>query len=144
VVEHLGKRQDSGPAEQVLATSALGNGTAFGPFVAAARFGFGISLLLRPERIVRMAAGGHVDRKRLVVARVLGARHLLEGTALGISAAPAVAWLGAGVDALHAATAGALALVDEKDRRLLMINAGVALGFSLTGAYHARALDDGR
>jgi hypothetical protein len=114
-----------------------------GHLAAIARVGLGMSLLLRPEPIVRVAGGGDVSSTWLVAARILGARHLLEGVIVNVPARPELVWLGAGVDAIHAATAGASAFAGEENRRLLAVNAGVALGFSFAGAHHARALAGG-
>ena len=80
--------------------------------------------------------GGHW----VAAARVLGIRHLVEAIAVNVWPSAALARLGAGVDAIHACTAGGFALADRRRRRLLGVNACVAAAFALAGAHHARAL----
>jgi hypothetical protein len=88
--------------------------------VDAARFGWGVLLLARPQPLLR-SVGASPGRKDAAVARVLGARHILQALALAMLpllpsrtlGTPAVRRrvrrLGAVADAAHAASAFALA-----------------------------------
>jgi len=72
------------------------------------------------------------------VLRVLGARHLAQ---TGIELAgprPAMQYLGAGVDAIHALTSAGLATADRRWRRSAVIDAAVASGFALGTGLTAR------
>ncbi len=70
----------------------------------AARMVYGAGLLLAPARVLATVARMPLDREVMVVARVLGARQLIQAAALGGSPGPRKLLAGALVDGLHSAS----------------------------------------
>jgi hypothetical protein len=103
------------------------------------RLGFGLALLAAPDRVLT-ACGGEDDRRARIVVRILGARHLIEAAVLVRYETAPVAFAGAAVDGIHAATALAFGAVDRERRRMALINAAMALFFTAAGAAHAQRL----
>jgi len=105
-----------------------------------ARAGYGGALLIVPGPVIRLATGRPAGRRARAVARVLGARHLLQagltavtgpgGTSLGV---------GAAVDLVHAASMAALGLADRQVRRLTLPDALIETTFAAAGVSAARA-----
>ena len=98
--------------------------------VALARAGYGVALLVAPQALIKLtgdpvtgqpagASRARPSRRACGVARVLGARHLMQAglTAVALRAGPGRSYYalagGAAVDALHATTMVGLALVDR-------------------------------
>jgi len=101
---------------------------------AGIRAGYGMLLLLAPDRMVQLYAGHRADRAARAVARILGARHVVQaGLTLG-SRDPAVLAVGAEVDLVHAATALGLATLDARRRRGGLVDAAAASLFAVAGA----------
>jgi hypothetical protein len=100
-----------------------------------ARAGYGGALLIVPGPVIRVAAGRPAGPRARAVARVLGARHLLQA-ALTVAAAPDGPALGVGVaiDLVHAASMTALALADRQVRRLTLSDALIETTFAAAGA----------
>jgi hypothetical protein len=110
-----------------------------GTSLAALRLGLGLALVVAPTKVL-VACGGEDDRRARIVARVLGARHLVEaGVLVRFDTAP-VALAGAAVDGIHAATALAFAAADGRRRRLALLNAAGALFFTAAGIARAQRL----
>jgi hypothetical protein len=87
--------------------------------------GFGAALLLRP-RAVLSAVGADPDLPGLIpAARILGARHLVQGVILAVAPARVARW-SASIDGLHAASMYGLAVVAPDYRRAALVSAGVA------------------
>jgi hypothetical protein len=105
-----------------------------------ARAGYGGALLVVPGPVIRLVAGRPAGSRARTVARVLGARHLLQA-ALTTAAAPGGPSLriGAAVDLVHAASMAALALADRQVRRLTLSDALIESTFAAAGASAARA-----
>lgn len=57
--------------------------------------------------------GAEVDRKAVVVVRILGARHLVQAALSGIKPSPELIAAGAWVDTVHSVTAFGLAATDR-------------------------------
>lgn len=107
----------------------------------AVRLAWAALLMCCPKALLRVAGEAGPDRRLLVVARVLGIRHLAE------------AWMEHGrgkrrieaarlVDGLHAASAFAFGLASKRHRRVAFVDAGVATGFALSSIwYEARTAD---
>lgn len=93
---------------------------------AAVRAGYGTALLLVPERVLALGARPPFPPPAAAVARVLGARHVLQ--AVVTVAAPTGRVLGAGalVDASHGSTDVALAAVAPRWRRIALADAALA------------------
>ncbi len=70
----------------------------------AARIVYGTGLLLAPARVLATLARMPLDREVVAVARVLGARQLIQAAALGGSPGPRKLLAGALVDGLHSAS----------------------------------------
>lgn len=89
------------------------------------RAAYGAALLAAPRATLRHVPGADTGGGVPVFARVLGARQLAEAwLTRGGRATPAT--VGAAVDAIHAATAVGLAVVDGRHRPLALANAAVA------------------
>jgi hypothetical protein len=107
---------------------------------AAIGAGWGIALLVAPERVVRLTAGRQSSPFERGVARLLGARHLVEVSYLMAASHPARRPVVL-VECLHAASMVGLAAVSDRYRRPAIFSASVALALAaLTGVRDA----DGR
>ncbi|MHB1571520.1 MAG: hypothetical protein ACYCXW_10575 [Solirubrobacteraceae bacterium] len=96
--------------------------------IATVRAGWGLLLVLAPARLVTCVPGVKLTGRRRAVARILGARHALQGTAaLAGSELAQTAWW---VDGLHAASMLALAIAAPSERRLASSDATVAAAFA--------------
>jgi hypothetical protein len=105
--------------------------------LTAARLGWGAALVLAPGPMVRTLGGAETPRSRRV-ARVLGVRHLIQGLWERTSA-PGRLRLGSLVDASHALSAVALAVLDRRWRRAALADAALAMAFGLGGIQLARS-----
>ena len=106
--------------------------------VHAAHVVHGGALLLRSASVAARIDGPQAGGRAVVVARVLGARHLLQGLVGLAVASRASAAVGAVVDGVHAASMVALAVLDREHRRGAAASAGVALAFALAGSWAGR------
>jgi hypothetical protein len=95
--------------------------------VAAIRAAYGTALLAVPRSVLSVYGASPGDDTAVVVARVLGARHLLQGLVQRRGRAPR---LGAMVDLVHAASMFALASVGGEHRRPALIDGTIATGFA--------------
>jgi hypothetical protein len=102
----------------------------------ALRMVYGASLLLAPSPALQRVAPAPVDRTALAVARVLGARHLIQAAALGRHPARARLLAGTGIDVSHAASMAVVARCSRRPahRRLAAGNARTAALFAAGGA----------
>lgn len=100
---------------------------------AVARAGWGCVLLLVPDRV--LGAGGRrpIPAAAIAVARVLGARQLVQSAVTAAVPTGSVAGLGALVDALHAGTNVGLAALSPRWRRTALTDAVIAAGFAAFG-----------
>jgi hypothetical protein len=105
-----------------------------------ARTLLGFVLLLRPKWILAVVGERTPPRRWVLLARILGVRHLAEAVVVNARPLPALAALGAAVDAIHGCTAAACGFLDRPRRRLCWSNSALAAVFALAGARHARAL----
>lgn len=99
--------------------------------LTAARLGWGAGLVLAPGLMVSALGGADTVGSRRV-ARVLGVRHLLQGVWARGSAEERLR-LGALIDASHAVSAVAFALLDRRWRRAAVADAAIATAFGLGG-----------
>jgi len=99
------------------------------------RAGYGGVLLIVPGPVIRLATGRPAGPRARAVARVLGARHLIQAALTAAAAAPTAASLGLGaaVDLAHAASMGALGLADRQVRRLTLPDALIESTFAAAG-----------
>ena len=122
--------------------------------VTLARAGYGVALLAAPQALIRLtgdpvtgqpagAERARPSRRACGVARVLGARHLVQAglTAAALRAEPGRSYYalagGAAVDVLHATTMVGLALVDRGARRVALADAGAELALATAGGLTA-------
>ncbi|MGI8903362.1 MAG: hypothetical protein ACR2IP_06850 [Solirubrobacteraceae bacterium] len=103
------------------------------------RAAWGAALLLAPGTVLRAAPHQQIDHPARTVARVLGARDLAQAAV--ISRRPTRTWIlaGTGVDATHATTMVALALLKPNRRTLALSSAATASAFVLAGVHQAKA-----
>jgi len=94
--------------------------------IELARAGWGGALLFAPRVVLNRVHHVEVDTKSVLVARVLGARHLTQAALSGINPSPEVLAMGVWVDVAHASTAVALAVVDRTRARAGLADAAVA------------------
>ncbi|OBH94117.1 hypothetical protein [Mycobacterium sp. E2733] len=103
------------------------------------RAGWGTVLLAAPSEVLDHIHGVEVDRKALVVTRILGARHLTQALLSGINPGPEVLAAGVWVDTVHSITALGLAVVDRRRARGGVTDAAVAASWAGLGWRHLRA-----
>ncbi|OBI42673.1 hypothetical protein [Mycobacterium colombiense] len=103
------------------------------------RAGWGVLLLAAPNEVLDHIHGVRVDRKALVVTRILGARHLTQALLSGVNPGPEVLAAGVWVDTVHSATALGLAVVDRRRARGGVTDAVVAASWAALGWRHLRA-----
>ncbi|OBJ79008.1 hypothetical protein [Mycobacterium colombiense] len=102
------------------------------------RAGWGVVLLAAPNEVLDHIHGVQVDRKALVVTRILGARHLTQALLSGVNPGPEVLAAGVWVDTVHSATALGLAVVDRRRARGGVTDAVVAASWAALGCRHLR------
>jgi hypothetical protein len=100
---------------------------------ALARGAYGVTLCSVPGLLIGLAGGPASDPRARAVARILGARHIAQAGLSVLRPDPALLALGAGADALHAASMAALALADTPYRRIAGTDALVAAAFAADG-----------
>jgi hypothetical protein len=95
------------------------------------RAGYGTVLLLIPGRVIRMGTGRPAGARARNVARLLGARHVLQA-AVTVAAVPGAEALGIGaaIDLTHAASMAGLAVIDKRVRRVTLADALIETGFA--------------
>lgn len=101
------------------------------------RAAWGAALVVAPQRVIRATGHRQPPEHAVVVARLLGLRHLGQAAAAADIGTPVTGALSAAVDAIHAVTAAALAAADSSWRRLAALDAALAAGFSV-GAWRTR------
>jgi hypothetical protein len=101
--------------------------------VETIRAGWGAALLISPDHIVGTVHGLHVDPKSRAVARILGARHLVQAALSGVRPSAEVLAMGVWVDVVHALSALGLALVDRHRARAGLTDAVVAALWAAAG-----------
>ncbi len=101
------------------------------------RVAWGAALLLAPGRVLRALPHQQIDRRARVFARVLGARDVAQAAL--IARRPTRGWILAGVavDATHATTMVALALLRPGRRKLALANLMTASAFAIAGVHQA-------
>ncbi|MGH8890574.1 MAG: hypothetical protein ACRDV3_12580 [Acidothermaceae bacterium] len=99
---------------------------------AILRAGYGSLLLFCPAQMVEVLRAPPDDSTSILIARVLGARHLAQATVTTIAPLRKVVVAGAFVDALHGITDIAMATADPRWRRAASTDAAVA--FTSAGA----------
>lgn len=96
------------------------------------RAGYGLCQLGFPQVVPGILLGRRLDSRASAVVRVLGARHVLQATVLGL--VPGVRVLhscGSAVDILHSASMVLLAVFDRRRRTAALADAAVAALFAI-------------
>jgi hypothetical protein len=100
---------------------------------AAGTAAAGAVALLRAQQVARLVSGRGAAPGPAVV-RILGARQLLQGTAILVRPTPLLLFVGATVDVLHAASMVAAAVIWSRYRRPALTSAAVAATSGAAGA----------
>lgn len=95
------------------------------------RAAYGLVALVAPHRVAALELGRAPARGTTTVARVLGARHLVQGLAVLATGGPDAHRLGAGVDALHAASMVPWSALTRTDRRYYVTSGVLAATLAL-------------
>lgn len=103
------------------------------------RGGYGAILLCAPGAVIRLYTGRPADSRSRAVARLLGARHLLQAALTAGMPNAVVLRAGAQVDLAHAASMLALAAADRPLRRAGLADGMIAATFAAMGTAGARA-----
>jgi len=118
-----------------------GHGVPAGPgLLQPVRACYGGALLLAPGPVIRRVTGRPAGPRTRAVARLLGARHLLQAalTAAAGSSPPSLG-LGVVIDLVHAASMAGLGLADQQVRRLTLTDVAIETTFAAAGASQASA-----
>ena len=99
----------------------------------ALRAGYGVMLVAAPGTVIRLATGRPPGRRECRVARLLGARHMIQAAVSACAPVPGVLAAGAGADALHTASMIMLAAVDRGSRRAALTDALAESFFAAAG-----------
>ena len=110
-------------------------------YIELARGGWGAGLLAAPHSVLTRIHGVRVDRKAVVISRILGARHLAQASLSGLDPSPEILAGGVWVDSVHALTALGLAVVDRNRARAGIVDGAVA---GLWAAFGWHSLRHGR
>ena len=100
---------------------------------AVARAGWACVLLLVPDKVLRIGGRPPIPAAAIAIARVLGARQLIQAAVTAVAPTGPVAGLGALVDALHAGTNVGIAALSPRWRRTALTDAAIAAGFAASG-----------
>ncbi len=106
--------------------------------VEVSRALWGLALLTRPQDVLRQVHRIQVDRPSIVVARILGARHLVQAVLSGVRPSPEVLAMGVWVDGAHAATAVGLAVVDRDRSSAGLVDTVAATAWASAGLHDLR------
>jgi hypothetical protein len=98
--------------------------------VLVARAAWGAGCLAAPAAVGRGLGLAPGDRRARLLLRVLGARDLGQAVLAATAPPPVLLRLGAGVDALHAASMYALAAVSRDYRRPALTSAAIATAWT--------------
>jgi hypothetical protein len=111
------------------------------PLLPAIRASYGVALILAPDAVIHLVTGGFPGRRAPWVARLLGARHLIQAVVSFLAPLPGVLAAGAAVDAVHAASMVMLAAAGHGARRAALADALAESVFAAAGVSAAgRAL----
>lgn len=95
-------------------------------------------MLLAPRAVLARARAVRIDRRAVVITRILGARQVVQASLSGIKPTPEILAAGVWVDAVHSLTALALAVADHRRVRVGVVDAVVAALWAALGAYDLR------
>lgn len=107
-------------------------------YIEFIRAGWGAALLIAPGAVLARLHGVRIDRKALVVSRILGARHIVQASLSGANPTPEILAAGVWVDTVHSLTALGLAVADRRRARAGVADAVVAALWAGLGTYDLR------
>lgn len=107
-------------------------------YIEFLRASWGLLLLLAPRAVLTWVHAVRIDRKALLVTRILGARQVVQALLSGTKPSPEILAAGIWVDAVHSLTALALAVADRRRVRVGLADAVVAALWAALGAYDLR------
>jgi hypothetical protein len=99
---------------------------------------WGAGLLVSPRAVLERVHGVRVDRKAIVIARILGARHMVQASLSGLDPSPEILAGGVWVDSVHSMTAIGLAVVDRSRARAGVTDALIAALWAVFGWHDLR------
>jgi hypothetical protein len=99
------------------------------------RAGWGAALLLAPREVLSQVPGVQIGPKALVVARILGIRHLVQASFSGVRPTPEILAAGVWVDLVHSLTALGLAVTDHRHVRAALADSVVAAVWCAAGCF---------
>lgn len=94
-----------------------------GVLLQLTRAGYGTALIVAPGPVICLATGRSASRGECRVARLLGARHLVQAAVTALAPLPGVFATGAAVDAVHAASMLLFATASRASRRACLTDA---------------------
>ncbi len=106
--------------------------------VITVRVLWGTALLIAPEVVLRALPHQRIDGAARGFARVLGARHLTQAAITSRDGTRGWVVAGAVVDAIHAASMAALAVLRPDRRKLALTNVATATTLAAAGVAEAR------
>ena len=109
--------------------------------IEVVRATWGVALLVAPRSVLTRVHHLTVDRRAVLIARILGARHLTQASLSGANPSPEVLATGVWVDTVHSLTAVGLAVVDRSRARAGLTDAVIA---AVWAAFGWRDLHTGR
>jgi hypothetical protein len=107
-------------------------------YVTIGRAAYGLSLLLAPGGLMRVASGRAMGQAPRVVGRILGARHLVQAFVVERTGTRNRLLVGTAIDTAHALSMISLAALDRKYRRPAALDAVLATGLAINGLREAR------
>ena len=107
--------------------------TTAGRALQVVRAGYGVTLILMPGPVIRMATGRPPSGRACLTARLLGARHLVQTALTAAAPWPGTFAIGGQVDTLHAASMVLLAAVSRSGRRPALTDALAEAAFAAAG-----------
>lgn len=102
------------------------------------RAAWGAALLLAPHRTLKLVHRIEVDRKSVLIARVLGVRQITQAALSGVRPSPEILAMGVWVDLAHAASALGLAAVDRERASAGLTDTAVAVAWAGFGWHDLR------
>ncbi len=102
-------------------------------YIELIRAGWGVALVVAPRAALSRVPGARIRPKAVVVARILGVRHLIQACLSGFRPTPEILAAGVWVDFVHSVTALGLAITDHRYIRAAMADTVVAAVWSAAG-----------
>lgn len=115
-----------------MSDSCTGGAFAASSFLGVVRLMWATALLAIPGRLMRLF-GVVPDPAALRVARILGVRHMLQGSLELLRAGQGLGRVGPAIDGAHALTMGSLAALDRRRRRVAGLDGAIATGLAIGG-----------